>query len=545
MRARHTTIILLAAIALFFTMTASSFAQRQKLELQPKATLKTEPAQWSHAPLVPPPITRKDQRRLVVNWTISETKAEIAPGVIYDDYWTIEGKVPGPVLRVREGDLVELHLTNNAASMRNHNIDFHFVMGPGGGASSLNVAPGESAVLEARATAPGFYMFHCASPDIPTHIANGMYGFVIVEPAEGLPPVDREYYVVQSEIYTRNGAKGHQAFSMQRGEMADAQYVVFNGAVGSLMGNNAMKANVGEKVRVWIGNAGPNYISSFHVIGQIFDNVYREGDLISAPAHGIQTTLVPAGGAVMVEFTSQVPGTFLLVDHAIFRLHKGAAASIKIEGAANKEVFDPITAGDKAMAMSDKDHVPGPPESANAADHDHGAMEMKPAATPAPTLKAAPAKPKKTAATSKAAELKPIALTGPVTGITAANFPKVVGEKEPEPEAEVAEAAPASAVPAAANGKEVIVKMLPGAGNYNPDPSAAFSTPRITIARGTTVTWLNTDDMVHFNKDDAGTEFQTPMLKTGMRYSHTFKKPGVYHYTCIPHPWMKGTITVK
>ena len=543
MRARHTIISLLAAIALF-TMTAS--AQRAKLELQPKASLKTEPAQWSHAPLVPAPITRKDQRRLVVNWTISETKAEIAPGVIYDDYWTIEGKVPGPVLRVREGDLVELHLTNNAASMRNHNIDFHFVMGPGGGASSLNVAPGESAVLEARATAPGFYMFHCASPDIPTHISNGMYGFVIVDPAEGLPPVDREYYVVQSEIYTQNGNKGHQTFSMERGEKADAQYVVFNGAVGSLMGNNAMKANVGEKVRVWIGNAGPNYISSFHVIGQIFENVYREGDLISAPGHNIQTTLVPAGGAAMVEFTSQVPGTYLLVDHAIFRLHKGAAASIKIDGTANKEVFDPITAGDKAMAMSDKDHVPGPPESAGAAQ-DHSKMDMKPAATaPAAAPKVAPAKPKKTGAASKTAEVKLIALTGPVTGISANNFPKVAGEKEPQPESEVADSTPTAAAPAAGgNGQEVIVKMLPGAGNFNPDPSNAFSKPNVTIARGTTVTWLNTDDMVHFNKDDAGKEFQTPMLKTGMRYSHTFTKAGVYHYTCIPHPWMKGTITVK
>lgn len=528
MRARLISFTLVTAIALVFALGA--FAQGTKLDLQPKASLKTEPAQWSHAPLVPPPITRKDQRRLVVNWTISETKAEIAPGVIYDDYWTIEGKVPGPVLRVREGDLVELHLTNNASSMRNHNIDFHFVMGPGGGASSLNVAPGQSAVLEARATAPGFYMFHCASPDIPTHIANGMYGFVIVEPAEGLPPVDREYYVVQSEIYTQNGSKGHQTFSMARGEVADAQYVVFNGAVGSLMGNNAMKANVGEKVRIWIGNAGPNYISSFHVIGQIFENVYREGDLISPPAHGIQTTLVPAGGAAMVEFTSQVPGTFLLVDHAIFRLHKGAAASIKIEGAPNMEVFDPVTAGAKAMAMSDKDHVPGPPEeAAKAAAHNHSSatVNSEPAAKPANI-----AKPK----TKAAPVLQPVVLSEPVTGISAANFPKVAGEVEPEPK-------PSEAAVEA--GGEVTIKILPGAGNYSPFPNTAFSKPSVTVKRGTKVTFVNTDDMVHYNKDDAGKEFQTPILNTGMSYSHVFNKPGIYHYSCVPHPWMKGTITVK
>ena len=539
MRVRHTSFAIV--VALFVTMTATAFAQRGKLELLPKASLKTEPAQWSHAPLVPPPITRKDQRRLVANWTISETKAEIAPGVIYDDYWTIEGKVPGPVLRVREGDLVELHLTKNANSMRNHNIDFHFVMGPGGGASSLNVAPGESAVLEARATAPGFYMFHCASPDIPTHISNGMYGFVIVDPAEGLPPADREYYVVQSEIYTKDGAKGHQQFSMERGEKADAQYVVFNGAVGSLMGNNAMKANVGEKVRIWIGNAGPNYISSFHVIGQIFENVYREGDLISPPAHNIQTTLVPAGGAAMVEFTSQVPGTYLLVDHAIFRLHKGAAASIKIEGADNKEIFDPVTAGPKAMAMSDKDHVPGPPtEAAAPAAHDHNAMQMAPSPAPAaekPSPKPRPRKP----APVKAV---PVALvpTG-LTGVSAGNFPKQAAWPE-EQEEESAPVESASAAPASGGG-EVVVKMLPGAGNYNTDPNASFSKPFLTIKRGQTVTFVNTDDMVHFNRSDDGKEFQTPMLKSGMRFSHTFTKAGVYHYTCIPHPWMKGTITVR
>jgi copper-containing nitrite reductase len=515
---------LLAFIVILFTSTMfAQNAERPKLVLQPKASLTTEPGQWTIAPQVPPPITRKDQRRLVVNWQVSEMKAEIAPGVIYDDYWAFEGHVPGPVLRVREGDLVEIHLTNNIASMRNHNIDFHFVSGPGGGASSLNVAPGETQVLEARAMVPGFYMFHCASPDIPTHISNGMYGFVIVEPAEGLPPVAREYYMVQSEIYAQNGNKGHQTFSMERGERADAQYVVFNGAVGSTMGARALQASEGETVRLWVGNAGPNYISSFHVIGQIFSNVYREGDLLSPPAHGVQTTLIPAGGSAVVEFSSFVPGTFLAVDHAIFRLHKGAAASIVVNGANNAEVFDPVTAGEKAMSMSDNDHVAGPPEpahmhSSNAAidnNHSHSASTLKTGVS-----KASSTNPKK----SK----KPVLLTGPVLSISAASFPD-------EPSGE-------DSAPAASG--NVTVKILQGAGNYTTDPTRAFSTPRLLVKAGTTVTFFNTDDMVHFNKDDKG-EFQTPVLRAGMSYSHTFRKPGTYNYRCIPHPWMKGTIIVK
>ena len=523
MSVRNISLVLVLMLAAGLVVMAQ---ERPALVLQPKAALKTEPAQWTHAPLVPPPIQRKEQRRLVVNWTTSELKAEIAPGVIYDDYWAFEGKVPGPVVRMREGDLLEVHLTNNIGSMRNHNIDFHFVMGPGGGASALNVAPGETAVLEARATMPGFFMFHCASPDIPTHIANGMYGFVIVEPAEGLPPVDREYYVVQSEIYAANGNKGHQAFSMARGEKFDAEYVVFNGAVGSIMGANALKANVGETVRLWVGNAGPNFISSFHVIGQIFNKVYREGDLLSPPARGIQTTLVPAGGSSVVEFRSDVPGTYLMVDHAIFRLHHGAAGSVTFTGAKNQEVYDPITAGDKAAAMSDHDHVAAP---APAAEVRPAAPTSKPAAKPA-------AQPARTGMRKTTAQLVPAVLTGPVTGVSASYFPPA-----PEPE-DLAEAIPMAAGPGSAAG--VTIRMLPGAGNYDTDPSNDFSSPTVTIKTGSSVTFLNTDNMVHFNADDKG-EFKTPILKSGERYTHTFHKAGVYNYTCIPHPWMKGKIIVR
>lgn len=503
--------------------------QRPALVLEPKASLQVEPAPWTHAPMVPPPITRKQQRRLVVNWEVRETKAEIAPGVIYESYWAFEGKVPGPVLRLREGDLLEVHLTNNISSSQSHNIDFHFVMGPGGGASALNVGPGETAVLEARAMVPGFYMFHCATQDIPTHIANGMYGFVIVEPAEGLPPVANEYYVVQSEIYTTDGRKGKQSFSIERGDRFDAEYVVFNGAVGALMGAKALRGNLNQPVRLWVGNAGPNFISSFHVIGQIFDKVYREGDLISPPARGIQTTLIPAGGSAVVEFTSSVPGTFLLVDHAIFRLHKGAAGAIDFGGPPNKEIFDPITAGAKGSDMGDHAHAGPPPAPA------------PPAKTETPVKKAAPAPVKKTtsaprAITTAPAMFKTAALTGPVGSVSLANFPELPGSLAKEEEAPEAVS---TGMPTGAT-----IRMLPGAGNYDKDPTNDFSMPNLTVKAGSTVRFLNTDNVIHYNKDDKG-EFQTPMLKPGESFSHTFQHPGTYNYVCVPHPWMKGTIVVK
>ncbi len=464
---------------------------RPPLVLEPKATLKTMPGSWAFAPEVPPPIQRKEQRRVVVNWEVKETQAVIAPGVTYDDYWGFEGRVPGPILRVREGDLLEIHLKNGLSSLRPHNIDFHFVSGPGGGASALNVAPGETAVLEARAMAPGLYMFHCATPDIPTHIANGMYGYVLVEPAEGLPRVDREWYVVQSEIYTVSGEPGHQAFSMKRGEKGDAQYVVFNGAVGAMMGDKVLRSSVGDSIRLYVGNAGPNYVSSFHVIGQIFDKVYREGDLISPPGQGVQTTLIPAGGAAVVEFTARVPGTFLLVDHAIFRLHQGAVGGISVSGEQAAEIFEPKSSGFQS-AMSDHGHSgPIPPAST-------AVMKAEIAATP----------------------------TGPQPASSSAPAPT-----------------PAPATSAAAPG--ATVEILAGAGNFDKNPSNDYSPANLTVKRGTTVTWINKDSsMVHDVMAERG-EFRSVLLRPYQSFSHTFDKPGVYRYTCAPHPWMKGKIVVR
>ncbi|MBK5288749.1 MAG: nitrite reductase, copper-containing [Acidimicrobiia bacterium] len=316
------------------------------LKLTPKAELPRidakEGDQYTYAPAVPAPIHRRGQARVVVHWDASEFQRTLDPdtGVEYAQ-WGFNGHTPGPVLRVRQGDLVELHLTNNLSAAHPHNIDFHFVTGPGGGAKALSVAPGETASIEARALTPGFLMYHCATADIPTHIANGMYGYVIVEPPEGLSRVDKEFYVVQSEFYpTTTG--GVESLDLTKLDAEQPDYVVFNGAVGALTEANSPKARVGDVVRLWVGNAGPELTSSFHVIGEIFDRVYREGDLISQPGRGIQTTTIPSGGSTMVEFKVEVPGTYLLVDHAIARaIHKGAVGTLIVEGPEQPEIFAP------------------------------------------------------------------------------------------------------------------------------------------------------------------------------------------------------------
>ena len=496
--------------------------QRPPLVLTPKAELKTEAGQWTIAPKVPPPIRRNEQRRVVVNWTIKEGQAEIAPGVIYDDYWGFEGKVPGPLLRVREGDMVEIHLTNGLNSTHSHNIDFHFVSGPGGGAAAMNVMPGQTAVLEARAMAPGFYMFHCASPDIPIHIANGMYGFVLVEPAEGMSEVDNEFYVVQSEIYAHNGDKGHQSFDIERGERMDPQYVVFNGAVGSLINANAPHVPLNKSVRIYVGNAGPNFVSSFHVIGQIFDKVYREGDIVSPPARDLQTTLIPAGGSAVVEFTPKVPGTFLLVDHAIFLLHRGAAGSIIVDGNKElaKEIYNPITAAGQ-VEMSADAHL------------GHGMSDAHAMTMPMPQATA----PAQLETASAPAYGIPSAVEKAKAGDTAMAV-STAAVAAPVPVAE------ASAAPAAATaGSGSVVAIVAGAGNYNSENT--YEPKTITVKRGATVTWVNNDPgMVHNLADNKGS-FQSTFMQTGQSWSYTFSKPGTYAYHCLPRPWMKGTVVVR
>ncbi len=310
--------------------------------VQAKEELPVIEAPLAFAPNVPPPVNRDYEARVIVRLEATEYRAELSNGVEYD-YWGYNGHVPGPFVRVREGDTVEFHFKNSETSKNTHTIDFHAMTGPCGAACILMTEPGKESVVQAKAVNPGLFVYHCAAPPIPVHIANGLYGLILVEPKTGLNKVDREYYVMQSEFYTEGaaGTKGIVPFSSQKGMDENPTYVVFNGRVSALTGEGALHAKTGETVRFFVGNIGPNLISSFHLIGEIFDNVYREGS-VSEPNHNIQTTLIPSGGASIVEFKVEVPGDFTLVDHSIFRINKGALGTLHVEGAENPEILKKI-----------------------------------------------------------------------------------------------------------------------------------------------------------------------------------------------------------
>jgi nitrite reductase (NO-forming) len=342
---------------------------------------------------VPPPIVRKENATVKYTLEAIAVQSEIAPGVTYE-YWTFNKQVPAPMMRVKEGDTVEVSLSHNPAGHSHasvmegldfavsgpfgvetahadtghshdasavvadphtagatmpmghsaHSIDLHAVLGPGGGAMLTQTGHDETKTFAFKAMRPGIYIYHCASPHIPTHIANGMYGMILVEPKEGMAKVDKEFYVMQGEFYTagKNGEKGLQAFSKEKMDMEHPEYVVFNGRVGSLTEGRALKAKVGETVRVYFG-VGTFLPSNFHIIGGIMDKLYPEGDIVSPPHRNVQTTLVPAGGAMMTEFVAEVPGTFLLVDHALPRaVDKGALGQLVVTGPEHPEIIRAI-----------------------------------------------------------------------------------------------------------------------------------------------------------------------------------------------------------
>ena len=232
-------------------------------------------------------------------------------------------------------------MKNNTSSSMAHSVDFHAVTGPGGGAVATQTKPGEETMFTFKALNTGLYVYHCATPMVANHITNGMYGLILVEPEGGLPAVDREFYVMQGEIYTtgKYGEPGAMTTDITKLLDEHAEYLVFNGAVGGLTAQKPLKANVGETVRIFFGVGGPNYTSSFHVIGEIFDRVYDQASLTGVPLTDVQTTLVPPGGATMVEFKLEVPGRYILVDHALSRLQRGLAGYLLVEGPAAPDIF--------------------------------------------------------------------------------------------------------------------------------------------------------------------------------------------------------------
>ncbi len=290
---------------------------------------------------IPPPITRRTPEHVVVELETVEVEARLDERTTYP-FWTFNGRVPGPFVRVRVGDTVEVHLKNNENSTMMHNVDFHAVNGPGGGAGATSSNPGETHHFTFKALNPGLYVYHCAVAPVAMHISSGMYGLILVEPEEGLKPVDREFYVMQGEIYTEEtfGTAGLLTQSYDKLINETPEYFVFNGHVGALTDHYPLKAKVGETVRIFFGVGGPNFTSSFHVIGEIFDRAYQLGSVTSPPVENVQSISVPPGSANIVEFKLEVPGRYVLVDHALARAERGLAGYLMVEGDANPEIFD-------------------------------------------------------------------------------------------------------------------------------------------------------------------------------------------------------------
>jgi nitrite reductase (NO-forming) len=326
--------ILGIVVGIFTLNSAIIFSQDAK-----KADPNLVEAKLTDAPSVPAAIPYKENQKISVKLEVVEKTMRMADGVEYT-FWTFGGQVPGKFIRIYEGDEVQFSLSNHPTSKMPHNIDLHAVTGPGGGAAASLTAPGHTSQFSFKALNVGLYVYHCATAPVGMHIANGMYGLILVEPKAGLPKVDKEFYVMQGEFYTKGkyGEPGLQGFDMDKAVKEQADYVLFNGSVGANTGDKSMQVKVGETVRLFVGNGGPNLVSSFHVIGEIFDKVYVEGgDMINK---NVQTTLIPAGGSAIVEFKCEVPGTLNIVDHSIFRtFNKGALAQIKVTGEENKTIY--------------------------------------------------------------------------------------------------------------------------------------------------------------------------------------------------------------
>jgi nitrite reductase (NO-forming) len=292
---------------------------------------------------LPPPLPRRAPARVRIDLEAREVVGTLAPGATFT-YWTFNGTVPGPFYRVRIGDTVEVRFKNAASSRMAHSVDFHAVTGPGGGAVMTATPPGGETMFTFKALRAGLYVYHCATPMVAEHIANGMYGMILVEPAEGLRKVDRELYVMQGEIYTkaRYGATGQQEPDIAKLLDERPDYFVFNGAVGALTEQKPLKARVGETIRIFFGDGGPNALSSFHLIGAIFDRLYSLGTVTSAPLTDVQTALVPPGGSAVAEVSLVVPGKFILVDHALSRMQRGLSGWLIVEGAPRPDLYNGV-----------------------------------------------------------------------------------------------------------------------------------------------------------------------------------------------------------
>lgn len=550
---------------------------------------------------LPPPIGDRKPAVVKITLTAKEVVGAMDPvsGTTYH-YWTFDGKVPGPFVRVRQGDTVEVTLKNAKDSTMVHSLDFHAAIGQGGGAAVSQVPPGQSKTFSFQANTPGLFVYHCGSPMIAQHIANGMYGLILVEPPGGLPRVDHEYYLMQSEWYTTapKGKSGLQQFSVENMMAENAQYYLFNGAVDSVTKEYPMHADEGQTVRIFFGNAGPNSTASMHMVGEIFTHYYQLGSLTSPPLMGIQTGTVPSGGAAILEVKTSMPGQFALMDHAISRMEKGNMAVLQVKGPENTALMHAgpaeLAPGEEAISgvtqadIDEVDHIKASsaslsvPESAMNMPGMNEMSSMSAASPPPFSLKSLKGligcltlenngeamlevfHSRKT----YRLEAQPLQFShnagrlvlvtghfGSVLPTEDQNVPSYVVDTVQSvipncsPKTTVAELEKALAPPDAPVGG--VVGMGP----------SSFLPATITITAGEQVIWKNSSGFYHNVVDDparalnrvdvsfpAGSAaFGSNLMQPDTVFYHVFEKPGIYHYVCTVHEaaGMRGTVIVK
>ena len=549
---------------------------------------------------LPPPVGDRAPAVVKVTLTSKELVGVLDPasGTTYR-YWTFNGKVPAPFIRVRQGDTLEVTVVNPKDSTMVHSVDFHAAIGPGGGAALTQVPPGQSKTFSFQATTPGLFVYHCGSPMIAQHIANGMYGLILVEPAGGVPHVDHEYYLMQGEIYTTapKGKSGLQQFSAENLMAENPQYYVFNGAVDAITKQYALHADEGQTVRIYFGNAGPNATASEHMVGEIFTHYYQLGSLASPPLAGIQTATVPPGGAAILDVKASNAGQFALMDHAISRMEKGNMAVLQVKGQENTALMHagpaaPVPGEQEisGVTASDVDEVNHIKPSSAALSVSQSAMNMAgmsdmPAMASAPppfSLKSVGGlfgclveendgkSMLKLWHSQKVyrMEAQPFLLSrnaGRFVHVTG-HFGSVVEVEDPQVPSYVVD----TVDPIMPNCAQKVTfadirkALEPPAGPIGGEVgmgSMSFIPATITINAGEQVVWKNTSTYYHNVVDDparainrvdvsfpsGATAFGSALLQPGGTFYHTFDKPGTYHYVCVVHETggMRGTVIVR
>lgn len=560
---------------------------------------------------LPPPIGDRPPGIVRVTLTAREVvgKLDAASGTTYR-YWTFNGKVPGPFIRVRQGDTIVLTLQNDKSDTMVHSIDLHAALGPGGGSALSQVPPGQSKTFSFQATTPGLFVYHCGTPMVAEHMANGMYGLILVEPPGGLPHVDHEYYLMQGEIYTTapKGKPGLQQFSGTNLMQENAQYYVYNGSVDATNGEFALHSNVGETVRIFLGNAGPNSTASEHMIGQIFSKVYTLGSLTSPPLTGVQTATVPSGGAAILELTTSMPGKYAIMDHAISRMEKGLMAVLNVQGQENTALMHAgptapapgaaevsgITVADAKAAADENPALATYAPAANAASDSMPGMAMSSGTAAPGDAPKAPRFNLRAAVDSKDSlvgcmtelndgrvmlkvfrsqkvyrlEAQPFLFSENANRLVhvTGHVGSVLPVEDPHTPSFVVDDLDALAPSCAAHlsAADLEKELAPPTAPVGAQVSVGhlwFSPATVTINAGEQVVWNNTSDMYHNVVDDpskalntmdvslgaGAAPFASHLMQPGTTFSHVFDKPGVYHYVCVLHEssGMKGTVIVR